>query len=321
MNHAKRAFAKISWVVAAISRMTLYDLHVWARAWIRCFRYLAGGRSLAVFSELAFETTAYCNRHCPACPVSLAPRGKEVMDETLFAKVLAELAAINYSGRIALHFFNEPLADKDIVAKVRRIGEAAPRAKIEIFSNGDFLTQELARELFDAGLSFILLTAYNDRAMKRLEALQKQLGRRERRRTVLRRATVLASNRAGTLEQLAIPQSLKADCFQPSYKLVVNFRGEAVICSNDYFAKSIVGNIAEQSLLEIWHGPALQEIRSLLRQRRRDKLPACKGCNIVSTPIGFHYLSDADSVRFNARRKSKRKTRVIELKPALGPDK
>lgn len=309
---------RLSSLIAAISRQTLYDLHLHVRTCKRYFRFLAGRRSLAVFSELALETTAHCNRHCADCPVSVAPRGKEVMDEALFAKVIGELAQMKFSGRIALHFFNEPLLDTEIVDKVRRLAEAAPRATIEINSNGDFLTKQLAERLFDAGLGFMLVTAYNDRAMARLQKLRNQLGRRERRRIVMMRAPAFVGNRAGTLDHLAIPETLAADCFHPSYKLVINYKGEAVICTNDYFGKSIMGNIAEQSLLEIWRGPAFTEVRRLLRRHERHMLPTCVGCNLLSTPLRQRYLSGPESVAYNRKALGK-SPRVVRIVPVDRP--
>ena len=286
----------------SLSRMTLYDVYFHARKFSRWVCSLGGRRVLPVFTELAIETTAYCNRHCPACPVSDAPRGKGVMDDVLFSKLLTELAALRYSGRISLHFFNEPLLDKEIVTKVHRIAQAVPRASIEIFSNGDFLTPELAKRLFDAGLSFMLVTAYNERAMKRLLAMRPQFSARTRRRIVMRRGEVLLNNRAGSLADLAIIEPLKADCFQPSYHMNINYKGEVVICSSDYYAASLMGNIAEHSLLEIWRGPLFEKARQILRQRKRHRLLSCQGCNVVSTPLRTRYLNVGEAVAFNARR-------------------
>lgn len=276
-----------------------YDLHLHARKWLRLLRYLAGGGNLPVFSELVLETTAECNRRCSFCPVSAGPRGTAAMDETLFAKALGELATMRYTGRIALHFFNEPLLDGNLVAKVRRLAEAAPRASIEIYSNGDLLSPALFADLADAGLCFMLATAYSDNALRRLEAIRRQLNWRQRSRLVLRRAPDFNNNRAGSLHQFAIPEPLYADCFQPSYRLVVNYLGQAVICTNDYYAKVVVGQLAEQTLLGIWRGPALREVRETLRRKQRSALAACAGCNSVTTPLTSYEVAGPALAAFN----------------------
>ncbi len=276
-----------------------YDGHLHARKWLRLLRYLAGGGSLPVFTELVLETTADCNRRCSFCPVSINPRGTAAMDETLFAKALNELATMGYTGRIALHFFNEPLLDGDIVTKVRRLAEAAPRASIEIYSNGDLLSPALFARLVDAGLSFMLATAYSDNALRRLEAIHRQLNWRQRSRLVLRRAPDFNNNRAGSLDQFAIPEPLAADCFQPAYRLVINYKGQAVICTNDYYAKVVVGQFAEQTLLDIWRGPALREVRETLRRKERSALAACSGCNSINTPLRSYEVAGPALAAFN----------------------
>ncbi|HLO63906.1 MAG TPA: radical SAM/SPASM domain-containing protein [Azonexus sp.] len=286
---------------AVLSRMALYDVYYHARRLSRWVASFGGRRALPVFAELAIETTAYCNRHCPACPVAEAPRGKGVLDDALFAKILAELSALRYSGRVSLHFFNEPLLDKDIVSKVQRIAQAVPRASIEVFSNGDFLNPKLAEQLFDAGLSFMLVTAYNERALRRLLAMRQAFTPRTRRRIVIRPGDVLLNNRAGSLADLAIPEPLKADCFQPSFHMNINYKGEVVICSSDYYAASLMGNIADNSLMEIWRGPSFEKARQILRQRERHRLASCLGCNVVSTPLGTRYLNRAEAIAFNER--------------------
>lgn len=301
----------------ALSRMALYDVYYHARRLSRWIASFGGRRALPVFAELAIETTAYCNRHCPACPVAEAPRGKGVLDDALFAKILAELSALRYSGRVSLHFFNEPLLDKAIVTKVQRIAQAVPRASIEIFSNGDFLNPKLAEQLFEAGLSFMLVTAYNERALRRLLAMRQAFTPRTRRRIVIRSGDFLLNNRAGSLADLAIPEPLKADCFQPSFHMNINYKGEVVICSSDYYAASLMGNIADNSLLEIWRGPLFQRARQILRQRQRQRLASCVGCNVVSTPLTTRYLNRAEAIAFNERQPPAQGT---AQDPALRPD-
>jgi len=213
------------------SDMTRYDVVLHARGWWRGLRLILGRRPLRIFSEVLLETSAYCNRHCPACPVSLAPRGRETMDEAVFSRILEELGRLRYSGRIALHFFNEPLLDKDILPKVRQLRQAAPRARIEIHSNGDVLSRELAGELVDVGN---VIHARDRLQRPRHEAHGKDdadlsaAGTQPHRRPA---SPDFIGNRAGSLRHLSISEPLQADCSQPSYRLVINHKGEAVICT------------------------------------------------------------------------------------------
>jgi hypothetical protein len=304
MLHPTELRSRVHRFYTKLAGLTRYDLVLHRRRAWRGVRFLLRGGPLPVFSELMIETSAYCNRRCVRCPVSIAPRGKDRMDEATFARILEELASLRYAGRIGLHFFNEPLLDEGIVDKIRRLREAAPRAYIEINTNGDFLSQRLAEQLVDAGMSYMMVTAYNDAAMRRLVKMKKGFRRRERDRIVVWQPADFVGNRAGSLPERAIDETLLSECLEPSYRLVINYKGEAVLCVNDYFGRSIQGNVMEQSMLEIWHGPAFQEVRRAMRELGRDRLVCCRACNQLSTPLQVKSLSNDEVAVFNRKARS-----------------
>lgn len=260
-----------------------------------------------MFGSIAIETSGYCNRRCPSCPVSLQPRsrGTQLPDE-LFASLLAQLGRIAYSGRIALHLYNEPLLDSRIVEKVRRAVAAVPRARVEMNSNGDYASASLLHELTDAGLSHILVTGYSDSAFRRLQALHRQLRPDAQRIVAIRRAPAFTSNRGGSLAHLGLPQTLKADCFLPRSQLAINYQGDVLLCCDDYFAKAVMGNIRDRDILEIWRGPSFKRARRLLKKRRRDALGPCRECNLLSSPFGGRTLTPAQALEYNARIQQRR---------------
>lgn len=57
-----------------------------------------------IFEKISIEINSYCNRSCSFCTRTLDNREKVRMPEELVHKVLYELAAIKYNGRIAFHF-------------------------------------------------------------------------------------------------------------------------------------------------------------------------------------------------------------------------
>jgi 2-deoxy-scyllo-inosamine dehydrogenase (SAM-dependent)/8-amino-3,8-dideoxy-alpha-D-manno-octulosonate transaminase len=65
------------------------------------------------------------------------------MQETLFEKIINELAIIDFDGRISYHFYGEPLLDKRLPRFVSETRRRVPKSTTEIYSNGDFLTLEL----------------------------------------------------------------------------------------------------------------------------------------------------------------------------------
>lgn len=63
---------------------------------------------------IEIEVASFCNRKCWFCPNSFVDRTQNVrFDESVYAKIIKDLAQIDYSGMLNFHRFNEPLADKE----------------------------------------------------------------------------------------------------------------------------------------------------------------------------------------------------------------
>lgn len=75
-----------------------------------------------------------------------------------------------------------------------------------------------------------------------------------------------------------LPLVAKKVCAYPFYVLAVNADGSVSVCGNDWAHGTVVGNIRERSLLEIWRGDALYALRKTMLQDRRDEIPVCAKC-------------------------------------------
>ncbi len=129
-------------------------------------RELAPDRAKALFkasvNQIEIETFTYCNRTCWFCPNSRIDRRSEnkYMDESLYLRVLDELAAIDYDKVITYSRYNEPLADRIILTRLRQARQALPKACLSTHSNGDYLKREYLDELRDAGLNRLRVQVY-----------------------------------------------------------------------------------------------------------------------------------------------------------------
>src|SRR5512138_2209510 len=93
-----------------------------------------------LFNTIAIEIGSLCNRICKWCPVRYDKRDDELMDGTIFSKVVSELSAINYAGRVELYIYNEPtLHMAHLHRALHAIRSEVPRACLMIATNGDFL--------------------------------------------------------------------------------------------------------------------------------------------------------------------------------------
>jgi len=90
---------------------------------------------------IELETTSYCNRTCSFCPNSFIDRRSEklLMPDAAWRAIVSGLRAVDYSHTIVWSRYSEPLSERGIVDRIREVREAAPRARISVNSNGDYL--------------------------------------------------------------------------------------------------------------------------------------------------------------------------------------
>lgn len=73
------------------------------------------------------------------------------------------------------------------------------------------------------------------------------------------------------------PQTYKK-CTFPWYAMVIGWNGDVTPCPQDFFAKMVMGNLAKQSVDEVWHGEPYQDLRRKL-QEDLDSLAMCRHCD------------------------------------------
>lgn len=61
----------------------------------------------------------------------------------------------------------------------------------------------------------------------------------------------------------------------------VLYDGSVILCCNDYSQKIILGNINDESIVEIWNSSKYQEIRNHIYRREFNKVPPCKDCTMI----------------------------------------
>lgn len=117
---------------------------------------------MKLFTMLALELGAKCNRSCVFCPNHENERPDEYMDPALLQKIIEELADLRYSGRITPYIYNEPLLHPSIYMLSEWINREVPRACLMISTNGDKLRgPEDIAALYDAGYRQVLVNIYS----------------------------------------------------------------------------------------------------------------------------------------------------------------
>ena len=202
----------------------------------------------ALFKQIEIETCSICNRNCEFCPVSLRKRPAEFMKTELFHKIIQELKEINYQGLISLHHYGEPLLDDRLEDFIKEIRAELGNNRIEINTNGDFISTERYNSLKNAGLSLLRITQY-DKTPK--DNLQEFLSHSPKDviLEVKNEDTLGLYNRGGAIK-------LKHDFYPIACNpmiIAIRSNGEVNVCCNDFFNKIQFGNINNEKIIDIWN--------------------------------------------------------------------
>ncbi len=227
------------------------------------------------------ETQTSCNRVCCYCPNSKYSRPYSRLDLPLLEKIFRELAELNFCGRVSFHFYNEPLLDERLPDIVGRVRSMLPAVRIVIYSNGDFLDLETFRLLVRCGCDLLLITV-QENAVHDNEWI-KQLSFQERQRLIYqthKNPRILYTNRGGLIPWIAKPNKpLAVPCTAPATTLVIPASGNVILCYEDYLEKTAMGNLANDTIANIWTSKKFSQLRSRLIDGDRTATELCKSCN------------------------------------------
>ncbi len=232
------------------------------------------GSSLGLFHAVCLETTSICNRRCSYCPNKEHYRGNYYMPIDLIHKIIDNLSKIGYKGKVCPHFYGEPLIDERLPEIIRYIRKKLKQSKITIYSNGDLLTVDLFKKLIECGANMFEITQHGEGISENMEKIFKFLGENPLYKSYLSyRTKLFLDNRGGLLDIKNI--TMRKRCFFNS--LVINYKGDVILCCNDFFGKYSFGNARKEDILTIWNKPSFKKIRKECGKGTFN-LEICKKC-------------------------------------------
>jgi radical SAM protein with 4Fe4S-binding SPASM domain len=231
-----------------------------------------------IFSQVEVETNSLCNRTCKICPNNEYTRGNHYMDLSTYQNLLDQLSDMDFSGRFVPVAYNEPLLDNRLEDLMSAAREQLPKATILIYTNGSKLTENRIESLSKAGVNGLIVSQYEDNLEKDdisdlLKSLPKELKKLVRHRIL--KDEHLLSTRAGLIE--VSNKIIKSSCYQASNNIIIDYKGNIILCCHDYFKTKQFGNIHEKPVLDIWNDAEFKELRSQLRKGIFN-LDMCKNC-------------------------------------------
>ena len=158
----------------------------------------------------------------------------------------------------ALQHYNEPLQDSRIAAFGRR-ARALGFPHVFICTNGDFITEAVAAEL-DGAFHELQVALYMDEPAK---------GRRQQWLATLFRETRLHFTGGGHIPTHFSPlfdvaalahQNRIHPCGEPLRRLIINHRGDMLLCCDDLAGHFGLGNIRDHTVEQLWFGDRHQDL-------------------------------------------------------------
>ena len=270
------------------------------------------------FDQVEIQLVSWCNRECSFCPSGTFSVPKLMMKWDVVERIVSQLERIRFSGTIGLHLMSEPLLHTDFSTIVAEFRKRLPRVYIRAETNGDVLDKSNMapiHDYFGAGLNELLINCYDSvEQRERRNALLLQLACansslwywNDRQRLPLTRrhkwqvirlrdhfdeGGYSLRNWAGHVElQNDVCEEsdfpLPISCFRPFERFHVNYRGQILLCNNDWKFETVVGDLMEQELQEVWNAPLLTDhYRPRLLECNRD-MTLCRTCD-TGVPFGY----------------------------------
>lgn len=240
-------------------------------------RNISKGSPIDLFYTILIETNPVCNRKCSYCPNAKNPRKGKLMSEEIFYKIIDELSEINFKGKICPHFFGEPLLDKRLPKLLKYAKDKLPNVRIVIYTNGDLLTIDLFKELVKLGVNIIEVTEHDEKVSENMKIIFNFLDKNPIYKKHLNyRRNLYIDERAGLVKS-GFEKRARKICTTASYNMTINYKGDIILCCNDYFGKYKFGNVAKEKLIDIWNKKGYRKIRQN-NMNGKFSLDICKNC-------------------------------------------
>jgi len=261
---------------------------------------------LSSILTIEINTTELCNRTCVFCPrhnPEVFPNRNLNMSTYGASLIAKHLSEANYKGKISLSGFGENTLNNQFPEIIRSFRNELPDNIIECNTNGDFLTQEYAENLFEKGLSFLYINCYDGpEQMDHFSVIMKNVPTDKfkfRMHWSQADHGLILNNRSGTIDWIGIEEtdvkSLQGKpCHYPFYKMFVDWNGDVLFCSNDWGREHVIGNLIQDSLFDVWFSKPMRSLRRKLRKGDRSNSP-CNKCSVDGTLFGkqsFEVIND-----------------------------
>lgn len=265
-----------------------------------------------MFKYAQIQTTSICNARCTICPYTSSKLAEEkgIMSDEVFRETLKQLRGYTLQ-KTALYMQNEPLTDPSYFDRLRAVRAELAYGYLEVSTNASLLIKRSRGALLAAlkgskcrvdisfhgidkktyelrtGLNF----EKNEDHVKTFLVEAKEAGVATRIVTMVPKSfmeqfwkkhevlpevrSFVPNDRAGNIEGKGFRRQRGGlSCTRVRNWVHINWRGEVVLCCNDYQCETVIGSIMEKPLVELW-----SMIPEYVRERYDDSTFICNRCD------------------------------------------
>lgn len=232
---------------------------------------------------IEIEINSNCDLTCTYCPNAESKRIETgFMSPAQYEHIMKDLQKYNYSGRISYHFYNEPTLSPHLNDFVSMTKKYLPYARPVLFTNGLSLNAEKINRLSEAGIENFIITEQMKTDLSSIDGALLEVSKDVKSKVQKKSFKKLRfTNRGGLLGNIGgkTDLPLKIPCFIPRSLMVITVKGNIIPCYEDFFQKHIMGNIFEQSIMDIWTSQKYIDFRNELKTGNRALFEVCRDCN------------------------------------------
>jgi len=265
---------------------------------------------------IQIETTIVCNASCPFCPHKTLTRRPRRMEDGVWKKIIDDTRGLGITYRPFL--INEPFSDNRLCDIMRYIRED-DTAKIELNSNGELLKEEKALEVLEIGIDIIRFSidGYSreifeksrvgvdfEKAVERTARFIELAGQKGGAGFIEVRMIDMPHNEhehqdfvdfwSSTGASAVITElynwpwdpgvtAVALPCKKVLNEMFFYVNGKATLCCWDSHERGVIGDVNQDSVLDIWNGEVNRRFRELLSQGRRAEILLCSRCDAYNT--------------------------------------
>jgi radical SAM protein with 4Fe4S-binding SPASM domain len=185
---------------------------------------------------------------------------------------------MKWTGDVGFNYLNEPAMDKKLPYFVKALNVVVPNCRPVLYTNGDYLTPQYVEKLITCGVKSIVITRHPptnknwDIKMSIVwEAFPKVVYVREI------DGEPWLTTWAG---QISLPFKLRPythGCDVVTSTVTILADGRVLMCCCDSKQENVVGNIKDNTILEIWRSDLFKALRKQARSGKPTNL-TCVAC-------------------------------------------